>query len=100
LARDGRLDRPARHDLAAALGVPGDPDRLDKQISQLRSCTTRRDVAPLPGQLRAGEHSDSGMMTLITATTMSAGFSSRPRRALGRCARRSPTPSMVNLWAI
>jgi isopenicillin N synthase-like dioxygenase len=53
---------------ARALGLPPDwfADKTDKHISQLRLMHyPPPESAPLPGQLRAGAHSDLGMMTLI-----------------------------------
>ncbi|HML10406.1 MAG TPA: 2-oxoglutarate and iron-dependent oxygenase domain-containing protein [Stellaceae bacterium] len=53
---------------ALALDLPDDffADKTDRHISQLRLMHyPPPDRAPLPGQLRAGEHSDLGMMTLI-----------------------------------
>jgi isopenicillin N synthase-like dioxygenase len=65
------LDRLARvlcRIFAVALGLAPDffDDRIDKHISQLRIMHyPPPQVAPLPGQLRAGAHSDLGMMTLL-----------------------------------
>jgi isopenicillin N synthase-like dioxygenase len=53
---------------ALALDRPPDffTDKIDKHISQLRLMHyPSPETAPLPGQLRAGAHSDLGMMTLI-----------------------------------
>jgi isopenicillin N synthase-like dioxygenase len=65
------LDRVARilcHIFARALDLAPDffDDKIDRHISQLRIMhyPPPRE-APLPGQLRAGAHSDLGMMTLL-----------------------------------
>ena len=53
---------------ARALALPDGffADKVDKHISQLRLMHYPAPTsAPLPGQLRAGAHSDLGMMTLI-----------------------------------
>ena len=53
---------------ALALDLPAEffADKTDKHISQLRLMHYPPPAAPpLPGQLRAGAHSDLGMMTLI-----------------------------------
>src|SRR5215471_18654045 len=65
------LDRVARTlclVFAAALDLPSDffDDKIDRHISQLRVMHyPPPSTAPLPGQLRAGAHSDLGMMTLL-----------------------------------
>jgi len=65
------LDRLARilcPIFAQALGLAPDffDDKIDRHISQLRIMHyPPPQAAPLPGQLRAGAHSDLGMMTLL-----------------------------------
>jgi len=65
------LDRVARTlclVFAAALDLPSDffHDKIDRHISQLRIMHyPPPPTVPLPGQLRAGAHSDLGMMTLL-----------------------------------
>ena len=65
------LDRVARilcRIFADALDLAPDffDDKTDKHISQLRIMHyPPPEAAPLPGQLRAGAHSDLGMMTLL-----------------------------------
>jgi isopenicillin N synthase-like dioxygenase len=65
------LDRVARllcHIFAQALGLVPEffDDKIDKHISQLRIMHyPPPQAAPLRGQLRAGAHSDLGMMTLL-----------------------------------
>ena len=65
------LERVARtlcRIFAEALDLPAEffDDKIDKHISQLRIMHyPPPQTAPLPGQLRAGAHSDLGMMTLI-----------------------------------
>jgi isopenicillin N synthase-like dioxygenase len=54
-------------------------DKVNKHISQLRIVHyPPPQVAPLPGQLRAGAHSELGMMTLLYGTTISAARWARP----------------------
>jgi isopenicillin N synthase-like dioxygenase len=65
------LDRVARilcRIFAEALELPAGffDQKIDKHISQLRIMHyPPPEAAPLPGQLRAGAHSDLGMMTLL-----------------------------------
>jgi len=67
---------------AAALEVPPGffLEKLDKHISQLRVMHyPPLDRPPLPGQLRAGEHTDLGMMTLLTSDNAVGGLQVRDR---------------------
>jgi isopenicillin N synthase-like dioxygenase len=53
---------------ALALDLPETffADKIDKDISMLRAINyPHRDVAPLPGQMRAGAHSDYGSLTIV-----------------------------------
>ncbi|WP_375503123.1 isopenicillin N synthase family dioxygenase [uncultured Jatrophihabitans sp.] len=53
---------------ATALSLPADffADKIDKDISMLRAINyPHSDVPPLPGQMRAGAHSDYGSLTIV-----------------------------------
>ncbi len=53
---------------------------VDKQISMLRLIDYPAQTGDLaPGQLRAGEHTDLNMLTLVTATTAEGGIEVRRR---------------------
>jgi isopenicillin N synthase-like dioxygenase len=67
---------------AAALDLPPDffRQKLDKHISQLRVMHyPPLDRPPLAGQLRAGEHTDLGMMTLLYSDNAVGGLQVRDR---------------------
>ena len=67
---------------ALALGLPEQffADKVDRHISQLRLMHYPPPAtAPLPGQLRAGEHADLGMMTLIYADNDLGGLQLKAR---------------------
>jgi isopenicillin N synthase-like dioxygenase len=80
------------HVFALALGLPADffAGKIDKHISQLRLMHYPPPAqAPLPGQLRAGAHSDLGMMTLIYADNDIGGLEVMDRA--GRWVAAPPT---------
>jgi isopenicillin N synthase-like dioxygenase len=63
--------------------------KIDKHISQLRIMHyPHPEAAPLPGQLRAGAHSDLGMMTLLYSDNDIGGLEVMNRA--GRSARSRP----------
>ena len=80
------LDRVARTLCRAftdALGIAPDffADKIVRHISQLRIMHYRApETAPLPGQLRAGAHSDLGMMTLLHSDNDIGGLEVMDRR--------------------
>lgn len=67
---------------AAALSLPMDffDARFDGHNSTLRAFNyPAQQVAPLPGQLRAGEHTDYGILTLLLADGAPGGLQVRTR---------------------
>lgn len=53
---------------AIGLGLPADffANKIDKDISMLRAINyPHSDIKPLPGQMRAGAHSDYGSLTIV-----------------------------------
>jgi len=68
---------------AVALDVPEDffADKIDKHVSRVRAIhyPDQRD-APLPGQLRAGEHTDYGTMTILKIEDAPGGLQVRTRQ--------------------
>ncbi|WP_417308762.1 isopenicillin N synthase family dioxygenase [Devosia sp.] len=62
---------------AAALGLPDDffANKIDHPVSALRALNYPEvDVAPAPGQLRAGAHSDYGSLTILLPQPGSEGL--------------------------
>jgi isopenicillin N synthase-like dioxygenase len=67
---------------ADALGLPPGffSDKIDHHISQLRVMHyPATEIAPLPGQLRAGEHTDLGLMTLLYSDNTIGGLQVKSR---------------------
>jgi isopenicillin N synthase-like dioxygenase len=87
------LDRVAQslcRIFAEALDLAPDffDDKVDRHISQLRIMHyPPPQVAPLPGQLRAGAHSDLGMMTLLYSDNDIGGL-----EVMDRAGRWVPVP--------
>jgi isopenicillin N synthase-like dioxygenase len=85
---------------AMALDLPPDwfADKIDKHISQLRLMHyPPLSTAPLPGQLRAGAHSDLGMMTLIYSDNDIGGLEVMDRAGSWVAAPRSDGAFTVNI---
>ena len=80
----GRLARI----FALALDLPEDffADKIDRHVSTMRlNFYPAQPVAPLPGQIRAGAHSDYGGFTILRTEDAPGGTPGRsPRRQLGR----------------
>jgi isopenicillin N synthase-like dioxygenase len=77
-----RLAKAIAGGFAVALGLPSDyfADKLDRNTSQLRVMHYPvPQTPPVPGQLRAGEHSDLGMMTILTADNDRGGLQVKRR---------------------
>jgi isopenicillin N synthase-like dioxygenase len=95
------LDRVARtlcRIFTAALDLaPGFfDDKIDKHISQLRIMHyPPPHAAPLPGQLRAGAHSDLGMMTLLYSDNDVGGL-----EVMGRADRWVPVPVIDGAFTV
>jgi isopenicillin N synthase-like dioxygenase len=71
-------------------------DKIDKHISQLRIMHYPPPlVAPLPGQLRAGAHSDLGMMTLLYSDNDIGGL-----EVMNRGGRWVPVPIIDNAFTV
>ncbi len=88
------------HVFARALELPENffAQKLDKQISQLRVMHYPPPAAPpLPGQLRAGEHADLGMMTLLVSDNDVGGLQLQDRAGRWIDAPAVPGAFMVNL---
>jgi isopenicillin N synthase-like dioxygenase len=99
LALDG-LARTLCRIFSAALDLPPGffDDKIDKHISQLRLMHYPPPSAPpLPGQLRAGAHSDLGMMTLIHSDNDIGGLEAMDRSGTWVRAPRIDGAFMVNL---
>ena len=72
--------------------------KIDKHISQLRIMHYPPPAAPpLPGQLRAGEHADLGMMTLIYSDNDVGGLQLKDRDGNWVDAPAVPDAFMINL---
>ena len=96
-----QLDRVARmlcRILAEALDLAPEffDDKIDKHISQLRIMHyPPPQVAPLPGQLRAGAHSDLGMMTLLYSDNDIGGL-----EVMDRAGRWVPVPVIDGAFTV
>lgn len=65
---------------ARGLGLPADffADKIDTSPSSLRALNyPEQDVPPLPGQLRAGEHTDYGTLTILRQDDAPGGLEVR-----------------------
>jgi isopenicillin N synthase-like dioxygenase len=94
------LARTLCHIFALALNLPPDyfADKTDRHISQLRLMHYPPPVEPpLPGQLRAGAHSDLGMMTLIYSDSDVGGLEVMDRAGRWVAAPPSGDAFTVNL---
>jgi isopenicillin N synthase-like dioxygenase len=77
-----RLGKAIAKGFAVALGLPSDyfVDKLNHNTSQLRIMHYPvPHTPPAPGQLRAGEHSDLGMLTILTADNDRGGLQVKRR---------------------
>jgi isopenicillin N synthase-like dioxygenase len=71
-------------------------DKIDKHISQLRIMHYPAPLtAPLPGQLRAGAHSDLGMMTLLYSDNDIGGL-----EVMSRAGRWVPVPVIEGAFTV
>jgi isopenicillin N synthase-like dioxygenase len=95
-----RLARALCRGYATALGLPGDyfAASIDRHVSQLRLLhyPPLREP-PLPGQLRAGEHTDLGMMTLLYSDNVVGGLQVKRRDGRWVDAPVTPDTFVVNL---
>jgi isopenicillin N synthase-like dioxygenase len=94
----GRVARSLCRIFAEALELPPEffDQRVDKHISQLRIMHyPPPEAAPLPGQLRAGAHSDLGMMTLLYSDNDIGGL-----EVMNRSGRWVRVPVIDNAFAV
>src|SRR5262249_38314755 len=88
-----------RHELfAEALELPPEffDRKIDNHISQLRIMHyPPPEAAPLPGQLRAGAHSDLGMMTLLYSDNDIGGL-----EVMNRAGRWVPVPVIDDAFTV
>ena len=80
--RMNRLANDLMAIFAVALNLPEDFffDKLDKNISALRLiCYPEQKIAPEPGQLRSGAHTDYGTLTILTSNKAAGGLQARHR---------------------
>jgi isopenicillin N synthase-like dioxygenase len=85
---------------ADALGLPPGffSDKIDRHISQLRVMHyPEAETAPLPGQLRAGEHTDLSMMTLLYSDNAVGGLQVKSRNGTWVDAPAIPDTFIVNI---
>ena len=76
--------------------LPFFDDKVDRHISQLRIMHyPPPQVAPLPGQLRAGAHSDLGMMTLLYSDNDIGGL-----EVMDRAGRWVPVPVIDGAFTV
>src|SRR6266536_2823907 len=78
-----RLARDIMRTFAAALELPEHffADKIDKHVSRVRAINypDQRET-PLPGQLRAGEHTDYGSMTILKIEDAPGGLQVKTRQ--------------------
>jgi isopenicillin N synthase-like dioxygenase len=85
---------------ALALGVPERffDDKVDRSIGTMRlNYYPRQDVAPLPGQLRAGAHTDYGGLTILNGEDVPGGLQVRTRAGAWVDVRTPPEQLVVNI---
>lgn len=78
-----RLARHLRRAFCAAIGLPEDHFEpcFDSHLSALRVINyPEQEEAPLPGQLRAGVHTDYGFMTILRSEASPGGLQVRTRK--------------------
>jgi isopenicillin N synthase-like dioxygenase len=92
------LARHLRRIFSSAIGL--DPDHFESSfeghLSALRVINyPEQDVAPLPGQMRAGVHTDYGFMTILRSEASSGGL-----QVQGRDGRWIDAPSIEDAYVI
>ena len=76
---------------ALALGLPENffDDKIDRHITAARiNYYPRQDDPPAEGQLRAGAHTDYGMLTILSGESAPGPAGSHPLGRVGRCGDR------------
>jgi len=85
---------------AVSLGLPDGffADKIDKHVSRVRAIhyPDQRE-APLPGQLRAGEHTDYGTMTILKIEDAPGGLQVRTRQGQWLDVPAVPDTFVVNI---
>ena len=76
------LARALMQSFALALGLPQGffEDKIDRHTSSLRLIRYPGAAAPAEGQLRAGEHTDYGTLTILRGDNLPGGLQVKPRR--------------------
>jgi isopenicillin N synthase-like dioxygenase len=85
---------------ALALGVPERffDDKVDRSIGTMRlNYYPRQEAAPLPGQLRAGAHTDYGGLTILNGEDVPGGLQVRTRAGAWVDVRTPPEQLVVNI---
>ena len=85
---------------ALALGVPETffDDKVDRSIGTMRlNYYPRQTAAPLPGQLRAGAHTDYGGFTILNGEDVPGGLQVRTRSDRWVDVRTAPDQFVVNI---
>ena len=94
------LAATVRHIFAAALGLDPDyfEDRFQGHLSSLRVIDYPEPLAPpAPGQLRAGAHSDYGVLTILRTEDAPGGLQVRTRDGLWNDVPHIPGAFVVNI---
>lgn len=86
--------------VALALGIPDDffADKIDRHITAMRiNFYPAQTVAPAPGQLRAGAHTDYGLLTILNGENTAGGLQVRTRQGDWLAAETAPDTFIVNI---
>jgi isopenicillin N synthase-like dioxygenase len=85
---------------ALALGLPEQffADKIDKHITAIRiNYYPEQSEPPKPGQLRAGEHSDYGLLTILNGENVAGGLQVKTRSGVWIDVETEPDTFVVNI---
>jgi isopenicillin N synthase-like dioxygenase len=85
---------------ALALGLPESffADKIDKHITAIRiNHYPAQQEAPKPGQLRAGEHTDYGLLTILNGENVAGGLQVKTRGGAWLDVQTEPDTFVVNI---
>ncbi|GHC89385.1 2OG-Fe(II) oxygenase [Pseudorhodoferax aquiterrae] len=86
--------------VALALGIPEDffDDKIDRHITAMRiNFYPEQKVAPEPGQLRAGAHTDYGLLTILNGENTAGGLQVCTRQGEWLPVETAPDTFVVNI---
>jgi isopenicillin N synthase-like dioxygenase len=86
--------------VALALGIPEDffDDKIDRHITAMRiNFYPEQLVPPVPGQLRAGAHTDYGLLTILNGENTAGGLQVCTRQGVWLPVETAPDTFVVNI---